>query len=95
MKSESNPVRDCLEQHGVSYYANAPRSPGMVPIKSCWGTQKEYIKKWRPKGQDALQKGILQAWGQVQLGSINKMVLSMKRRVDQLVDRKGGHTEWD
>ncbi len=95
MKSESNPVRDCLERHGVSYYANAPRSPGMVPIESCWGIQKEYIKKWRPKGQDALLGGVLQAWGQVQLGSIDKMVLSMKRRVDQLVDRKGGHTDWD
>jgi hypothetical protein len=95
MKSESNPVRECLERHGVSYFANAPRSPGMVPIESCWGIQKEYIKKWKPKGQEALQEGVIQAWGEVQQGSINKMVLSMKRRVDQLVDRKGGHTEWD
>jgi hypothetical protein len=66
-----------------------------VPIESYWGIQKEYIKKWKLKGQEALQEGVIQAWGEVQQGSINKMVLSMKRRVDQLVDRKGGHTEWD
>jgi hypothetical protein len=95
MKSVSNPVIDCLEARGVRYFANAPRSPGMVPIEHCWGIQKEYIKKWKPKGNSALEKGILTSWDEVKQSVIDKMILTMKRRVDQLVERNGGHTDWD
>jgi hypothetical protein len=95
MKSASNPVRDCLNKHRVNYFANAPRSPGMVPIEHCWGMQKEYIKKWKPREGSALKSGISASWDEVTQPIINKMIMTMKRRVDQLVARKGGHTDWD
>jgi hypothetical protein len=56
IKSESNPIREYLERYNISYFTNILRSPGIVPIKSCWGIQKNILRNGNQRDKRRFKK---------------------------------------
>ncbi len=82
------------EQHGLRYYANWPHSPDLSIIENCWQTSKQHVGRITHWEEETLKEGIRQGWAHVSQESINKRVLSMPTRTDDVTDREGKMTGW-
>ena len=67
-----------------------PNSPDLSPIEMCWAIVKAKLAKLpRAKTKDELEEQILSIWDAIPMTTINRLVLSFKRRLDMVKDRGG------
>jgi hypothetical protein len=83
------------KKHGIQYYLNAPKSPDLSLIKNVWEPLKFHYNSephWdeeRAKQRilDAFEHKIKQKW-------INKLVLSMSKRLQDCLSQNGALIGW-
>jgi hypothetical protein len=96
-------VRTWFEQHGIWVIDWPPHSPDMNPIEHVWRLLKLEIDRQHPdlytlKNNAAdiakLKGWIKEAWDRLDQGVIDRLILSMPRRVRALRRAKGWYTKY-
>ena len=72
------------------------QSPDMNPIEHVWYLIKIAINKRhvKPRNEEELKRVLLEEWEKIDIKIINKLIDSMPRRVEQLVEVRGGSTKY-
>ena len=72
------------------------QSPDMNPIEHVWYLMKIGINKQavKPRNEEELKRALLEEWEKIDIKIINNLIDSMPRRVEQLVEVRGGSTKY-
>lgn len=83
-------------QMGISRLNHCPNSPDLNPIEFCWFLVKRKIYRMarRPTNLDELWVAAQQAWEEISIETVNRLVASMEERAKVIVQVKGMHTRW-
>jgi len=100
----SHLVHNTLSYWGITVLANwPPYSPDLNPIEHLWPRLKEAIYDLRPNldsitnkdEQQVVLNGVLpRAWLQIPVDVINKVLDSMPKRLQAVIDAQGWHTKY-
>ena len=71
-------------------------SPDLSPIENLWGVLARAVYKngRQFKKKDELRKCVFEAWASIKDEFLQKLVLSMKNRCDEVLLEKGGKTRF-
>ena len=72
------------------------QSPDMNPIENLWAVMKKAVQKVHKSGDtvDVLIKNIKEAWENIPMEVINRLVETMPTRVNELKKNKGKSTRY-
>lgn len=87
--SKKNKVKTFKEKHGLKCYQNCPYSPDFSVIEIVWRTLKQRVRKWRCITEDELLQKIYYEWDHIEQYEINKIVLTMRDRMEACLDCDG------
>ena len=89
-------VRELKEELGIRTLRWPSRSPDMNPIEHVWDLMKRRIHQHNhpPQNANELGQAIAEAWQQLPQVIINRLVLSMTRRVAALLRARGAYTHY-
>jgi hypothetical protein len=83
------------EDHGVQLLPDWPgNSPDLNPIENLWSQMKDMQREERATSIDGLKKIARKVWGKVLPEYLKKLYESMPRRMQAVIDVKGGHTKY-
>jgi len=83
------------KEHGIQYYLNAPKSPDLSPIENVWSPLKFHYNSQPHWDEEQAKQRILDIFEQeIKQEWINKLVLSMPKRLQDCLARNGGLTGW-
>jgi len=71
-------------------------SPDLNPIENLWHILRSRIRKRRhqPRTSEALIEALLEEWGKLDVEIVNDLIDSMPRRLQAVIDAKGGPTKY-
>jgi hypothetical protein len=71
-------------------------SPDLNPIENLWHILHGNIhkRKVQPRSKETLIKALQEEWEKVDIEMVNKLCLSMPRRLQAVIDAKGGSTKY-
>lgn len=92
--NNSNRIAMWMRENRASRYANAPHSPDLSIIETCWSAPKSHTRKYPHYDDNALRSLIEEGWKKLTYESVNKMVDSMVERVDAYIATKGQMTQY-
>lgn len=69
-------------------------SPDLNPIENVWKLVKEKVWKLRPTTKESLKESILNAWDSIPLETIQNIILSMNKRLQDVIDNNGDYTKY-
>lgn len=59
-------------------------------IELCWGILDHNLQGHNPRTWEGWQKAICKAWDEVEINTINKVVLKAKGQIDKIIEQEGG-----
>lgn len=81
---------------GIPWYCNVARSPDLNIIENVWRILKQRVKQRvkysGPLQIDQLRRIIQEVWAGIDLSEINKLVVTMPKRIDDVIKRGGLNT---
>ena len=85
-----------LQQHNVRTMPWPALSPDLNPIEHFWDELQRQINQVRPRPATAaaLRQAILQAWANIPMARVNRLIHSMYRRCRAVINANGGHTRY-
>lgn len=87
-----------LADKGITPIVWPARSPDLNPIEHCWGYMKSYLAlKYgdRRLSELELREALLESWNTAVTDErLDVLCQSMKKRCQQVIDAKGGHTRY-
>jgi transposase len=71
-------------------------SPDLNPIENLWHILRSKIRKRKqqPRTKDALIEALKEEWANLDMGIVNDLIDSMPRRMQAVIDAKGGPTKY-
>ena len=89
-------TRDYLEQNYINTMEWPPMSPDLNPIEHLWDEIQRRINNdnERPNNAIELRDAIIRAWQTIPRRFINRLIQSMNRRCEEVVNANGGHTRY-
>jgi transposase len=91
----SKQTREILEGYGVPILPNWPaHSPDINVIEIVWAIMKRRIEKHNPKTRPELQFIIQETWDALSFETINKLIDSVRPRLEKLVQTDGGQIQY-
>lgn len=94
-KHKSHMVRMWLLYNCGKVIDTPAQSPDLNPIENLWVHLKKRVAKRQPKTKTALKAAILEEWENIPSSyDLEKLIHSMKKRLQCVVDAKGGHTKY-
>lgn len=94
-KHKSHVVRMWLLYNCGKVIDTPAQSPDLNPIENLWVYLKKKVAKRQPTNKTALKSAILEEWKNIPSNyDLKKLVHSMKKRLQCVVDAKGGHTKY-
>lgn len=87
---------DFLRQHGIQTLPWPALSPDLNPIEHLWDEIQRRLNDVQPRPTTAaeLTQAYHRVWAQVPMAFINRLVHSMYRRCNAVVNAHGGHTRY-
>ena len=82
------------EENKLIFYKNYANSPDLVPIENCWLSPKQYIRSQPHWDDETFKELILEGWEKVSQEYVNERVLSMPKRLQDVIDGKGKMARW-
>lgn len=92
--STTNRVRKWKDDKGLETLKNAGHSPDLAPIENCWQPPKQYVRKFPHWDENSLMELAGEGWSKVTQDFINKQILSMPQRLQDVIDSGGKMTGW-
>ena len=93
-KFHSRLVQDLLHRKGVSCLDFPSYSPDLNPIENLWATLAREVEKKQCDSIEEMQDAIEEAWKQVNLEHLRKLVASMPERCAAVIAAEGWHTKY-
>ena len=91
----SRSTRDWLSEQGLETLDPWPaNSPDLNIIENVWALLKERVYRRGFRTQQGLLRVVKDEWEKIELDEIRKLVLSMPNRLQQVLDRNGGYTDY-
>lgn len=89
-------VQQLKAQLGIRTLRWPSRSPDMNPIEHAWDVMKRIIQRKQNPPQNAaqLRLAVMEAWEQLPQNTLNRLVLSMPRRIATLLRARGAYTRY-
>lgn len=89
-------TRNFLAQHAINVLDWPALSPDMSPIEHVWDELKRrvYTRPHPPQTLRDLRLAVVQEWNNIPQQLIDHMILSMRRRIQALLNARGGHTRY-
>ena len=85
-----------LQQNTVDVMHWPPYSPDPSPIEHLWDVLDRRVcnRSQPPTTRQALRLTLIQEWNAIPQAEINRLILSMTRRVHAGLNANGGHTRY-
>lgn len=89
-------VQEALEQGHITRLPWPANSPDQNPIENMWDFVSRALRNRinAPQNEDELIAAAVQEWNNISQETINRLVVSMHSRVNMLLNRRGGHTDY-
>lgn len=71
-----------------------PQSPDLNPIEHLWAHLKIKVREQNPRNIHDLKEVVQQEWDKIDAEVTNRLVESMNRRCQAVIDAKGGHINY-
>src|SRR5436190_12545409 len=83
------------KEHGIQYYLNTPKSPDLSLIENVWESLKFHYNSKPHWDEEQSKQRILDAFEhQISQEWINKLILSMPKRLQDCLSRNGALIGW-
>ncbi|MBW0486135.1 hypothetical protein O181_025850 [Austropuccinia psidii MF-1] len=83
------------EQNGIVTMEWLAHSPDLNLIKNIWKLMKRQISKlYQPQNLEELKQTIQSTWSNIYPGILNDYLQSMPRRMQMVIDQRGGPTSY-
>ena len=85
-----------LNANGVNVLPWPSRSPDLNPIEHLWDELGRRLRRHQPQPQNIqqLENALVQAWRQIPAYTIRRLIQSMRRRCQAVVNAHGSHTRY-
>lgn len=85
-----------LDDHGIPLLPHPPSSPDLNPIEPVWADLKRLIRAHphHPSSAAELIQAVQKAWAALSVDDIDKHTGSFARRIDAVIEAKGGNTRY-
>lgn len=93
-KHTSYVVREWLLYNVPKQLKTPPQSPDLNPIEHLWCEVKNRLKNVNPTNKKDLKSAIQNIWENIPSSVTKKLVESMPRRLQAVLEAKGGHTKY-
>lgn len=81
-----------LQRNGTRVVDSWPgNSPDLNPIENLWGWMKRKLYQREVQSVDQLKEAIQQVWDEVPDYMLSKLMCSMPKRLQRVVDKQGGY----
>lgn len=94
-QSICNKLRKLYRIHSIDW---PPNSPDLNPIEKIWRILKSRLRSRKPLGGwslEELKKAVTEVWyNEISIEEINRQIDTMPERIAQVIERKGGQTEY-
>lgn len=89
-------VQRILEQRHITRLPWPANSPDQNPIENMWDFVSRAVHRRinAPQNVDELIVAAVEEWNNIPQETINRLIVSMNRRVNMLLNRRGGHTDY-
>ncbi len=96
-------TRKWLEDNHIEVMEWPPYSPDLNPIENLWSLLKNAIYKRRPdlltmRGDEKVLACLIETaqrvWDEIKEEIMNKLIVTMKRRAQAVLDAEGGYTKY-
>ena len=89
-------VQEELNNNNIACLDWPARSPDLNPIEQAWDIlgRAVYDMPVRPQTLDALEAALTREWRAIPQNELDRLVVSMPRRVQACIDANGGHTRY-
>lgn len=93
-KHKSKLVMEWLLYRVPHQLHSPPQSPDMNPIEHVWELLEKRIRVHNITSKDSLKQALITEWNKITPQEIEKLVLSMKNRLQAVIDAKGYQTKY-
>jgi transposase len=90
----SHVTKKWLKDNGYDCVDFPTYSPDLNPIENLWGIVSLEVRKRNPKTLNELKSFVSEEMGKVSRKTIQTLILSMSRRVEQCIERNGDYTDY-
>lgn len=87
-------VSQWFQKKKISVLEWPAQSPDLNPIEHLWSILKQKIRERGPRNLSDLKAIVLEEWNKITTDVCQKLVESMPRRCQAVIDSKGGHTKY-
>ncbi len=88
-------TKSWFNNHGVTVLDWPANSPDLNPsIENLWGIVKRKMRVPRPNNADDLKATIKETWALITPEQCHRLIDSMPRRIDAVIQAKGGSTKY-
>jgi len=91
-KHASGVVKDWFREQNVDVLEWPSQSPDLNPIKNLWGELKREVGKTLCQNKSQLWDIVQRAWYNIPIGTCRKLISSMPRRMEKVLQKNGGYT---
>ena len=93
-RHKSNIVLTWLHNNGVSVLDFPPYSPDLNPIENLWADMDKRMASKPAESKEELEKQVAEVWAETTRDACSKLVLSMPKRIAQVIERNGAYTDY-
>lgn len=92
----SGKTKSFLQSRNIEYLDWPARSPDLNPIENLWGLLSNNVYKNGRQFETAkdLKKAIQEEWSKIDESTLQNLILSMPRRLNEVIANRGGHTHY-
>lgn len=87
-------VKTWLSQEKIPLLDWPAQSPDLNPIENLWNDVKTIVGQKKIKNLDELWEGVQEAWNSIPLDRCQKLIESLTRRCDAVIQNKGYSTKY-
>ena len=93
-KHTSLKAKNFIKKYKIKTIEHPPCSPDLNPIENIWSILKKRLSKYQFKTVEEFKNKIIEEWNKIDKEIIRNTILSMKIRLQMIIDNKGGYINY-